>query len=98
MLTVLAASVPMMPFITGILSFVFAGLTIGGIAAGLYLLFAPGDTLVVVYQNYHLRKSMRPLKDEDFSHPRSIVLRLRCLGVVCLLVAAALVWFLLDLF
>lgn len=96
MLSLIAASTPLMPLFSVILSFLFAAVIIGAIALGLYLLFAPSDTLVVVYQNYHLRRSMRPLKDEDFASPVSIVRRLRCMGILSLLTAAALIVLLLN--
>lgn len=92
------ATTSQLPLFNGLLSFAFAIVVVGALALGLYLLFAPADTLVVVYQNYHLRRSMRPLKDEDFRSPRSIVRRLRALGLVSLLLAAALIVFMLRSF
>lgn len=97
-LTFFAASMNLMPLVSGLLSFVLAALVIGTVALGAYLLFAPSDTLVVLYQNYHLRRSMRPLKDEDFGSYASIVRRMRSLGVISLLVAVGIVLFVLHSF
>lgn len=88
----------LLPLVSGLLSFALAALVIGTVALGAYLLFAPSDALVVLYQNYHLRRSMRPLKDEDFGSYASIVRRMRSLGVISLLVAAGIVLFVLHSF
>lgn len=93
MLTGFSASINLMPVVSGLLSFFLAAVVIGAAAFGLYLLFAPADALVVMYQNYHLRRSMKPLKDEDFGSYSSIVRRMRTLGVVCILAGGALALF-----
>lgn len=90
MLNVFAISVNVLPLLSWLLSFFIATAIICTLCLGLYLLFVPADTLVVMYQNYHLKRSMKPLKDEDFGSYSSIVRRMRGFGVISLLVAAGL--------
>lgn len=98
MLNIVAASINLMPLISGLLSFFLAALVVGAVGFGLYLLFAPADNLVVMYQNYHLKRSMKPLKDEDFGSYSSIVRRMRSLGIISLLLAVGLVMFVIHSF
>ncbi|MEM9226912.1 MAG: hypothetical protein AAGA45_03000 [Verrucomicrobiota bacterium] len=52
---------------------------------GIYLLTSTTDKLTVSYQNFQLRRTSLPLKDEDFSNIPQIIRRLKALGfVLCL--------------
>lgn len=57
---------------------------------GLYLLLTSPDRLTVQYQNYMLRKTMRPLKDEDFSKSNLVVIGLKVFGFVLIVGSVAL--------
>ncbi|GHB93739.1 hypothetical protein [Cerasicoccus arenae] len=74
--------------IEGVFWLTFSILSIGSAALGCFLLFSPRDALAVRYQNYMLAKTMRPLKDEDFSHMPKVVWGLKGAGLVCLTLSA----------
>lgn len=57
--------------------------------AGVYLLAASTDQIILRWQNLRSKYSTNVLKDEDFGNANSVVMSLRCVGV--LLVATSLV-------
>ncbi len=59
----------------------FASLLIGSLALGIFLLATPSDGLAVKYQNYMLRKTALPLKDEHFTTMPQVIAGIRVLGL-----------------
>jgi len=73
--------------IEGIFWLTFSLLSIGSAALGCFLLFTSRDALAVRYHNYMLARTMRPLKDEDFTNTAVIVWGLKFFGLTCLLLS-----------
>ncbi len=69
----------------GILWLLIAFLILAPGFTGMYLLTSNSDKLTVTYQNYQLRRTMLPLKDEDFANMPTIIRRLKVLGVFMVL-------------
>jgi hypothetical protein len=70
-----------------------AALFFTALGFGSYLVFSSGDRLTIAYQNYMLRKTYLPLKDEHFSNMPTVLLNLRLLGSTLLLFnAIVLTW------
>lgn len=47
---------------------------------GFYLLVTSTDKLTVSYQNFQLKRTAMPLKDEDFSNMPRVIFRLKLTG------------------
>ena len=76
-----------------IVSFLVAGLGIFLVFIGFFFLLSPRDMLTVRYQNWRLRATGRPLKDEDFPRMDSFITRLKLLGFLLLLVGVVVLVF-----
>jgi len=69
----------------GILWLLIAFLILAPGFTGIYLLTTNSDKLTVNYQNFQLRRTMLPLKDEDFANMPTVIRRLKMLGGFLLL-------------
>lgn len=64
--------------------FLVSGLIFVPGVAGVFLLVASNDQIILRWQRLRTRYSTNVLKDEDFGNPSNIIVSFRCIGVALL--------------